>query len=48
MAMFFEGSNYVLAIFVAGHLITLSAKSFSILTTVFREEDVYKVSYIDT
>ena len=44
--MYFNGSSFV-AICVEGQLITISAKSISILTTGFGGEDV-KVSYIGT
>ena len=36
-AMFFDGSNF-LANFVEGHLVTMFAKLFSILTLGFRED----------
>ena len=43
--LFFDGSNSFSLLFVKGHLVTISAILFLILTIGFREVDV-KVSYI--
>ena len=37
--MFFDGTKFVLAIFVEDHPVTISAKLFSTLTSGFRETE---------